>query len=79
MKRFCVILCMLMLAAAVFAGGTKEAADSGDENGIKKLTYFYRITSPEQETHIKWLVESFNEKNAGKICIYYGGRSLVLF
>lgn len=34
---------------------------------VEEITYFYRITSPGQEAHIKWIIDSFNEKYAGKI------------
>jgi raffinose/stachyose/melibiose transport system substrate-binding protein len=65
-----IIVAMLIVTGLLFAGAQQEKIDSDD---IVQLNYFYRVTSPEQEEHIKWLVSSFNEINKDKIQVLASG------
>ncbi len=72
-KKIVFFLVVLVLSIGmIFAGGQKEpVGDSGAE--VKELNYFYRVTSPEQDEHIKWLVSSFNELNKNEIHVTASG------
>jgi raffinose/stachyose/melibiose transport system substrate-binding protein len=61
---------MLIVTSLLFAGGQQEKKAADD---VVKLNYFYRVTSPEQEEHINWLVSSFNEMNKGEIEVSASG------
>ncbi len=70
-KNWMIIMLVLICStAAVFAAGQKDGQGSGES---KTISYFYRITSPEQEAHIKWLVESFNQSNTDGIQVVASG------
>lgn len=43
------------------------------EGEVVELTYFYRITTPAQEAYLKWIIDTFNEKYAGKIHVTGNG------
>lgn len=68
---FTVAVGMLALTSLAFAGGSSESSGSAAKS--VQLNFTYRITSPGHDAWIKWLVDTFNQQNAGQIHINYTG------
>lgn len=54
-------------ASPTAAQGTTSEPTSAPAGQVVELKYFYRITSTSQEAFSKWVIDTFNEKYAGKI------------
>ena len=56
---------VLALTSAVFANGSSEKQTGS--GGQVELNYVYRITSADHDKYIKWLTDTFDQMNQGKI------------